>query len=163
MQKSPIWGAWLASSYPWAFRISLSLIKFTLKKKKIFSTKVSSEIPYPVTLQSFPLVVSPLFSIQSCPSLFPLDPPQLCTQSWLTGCYRATGFWWAGYRRRPGFDAPAHAPEPVMHLHLWCTCTCTCTCGAHASVYFYLIIGLFIKCGVCGPAQQSSSAQRDLQ
>ena len=30
VQKSPIWGAWLASSYLWAFRISLSLIKFNL-------------------------------------------------------------------------------------------------------------------------------------
>ena len=33
VQKSPIWSAWLASSYQWAFRISLSLIKFTIKKK----------------------------------------------------------------------------------------------------------------------------------
>ena len=28
VQKSPIWGAWLASSYLWAYRISLSVIKF---------------------------------------------------------------------------------------------------------------------------------------
>ena len=29
-KKSPVWSAWLASSYLWAFRISLLLIKFIL-------------------------------------------------------------------------------------------------------------------------------------
>ena len=32
-KKGPTWGTWLAFSYQWAFRISLLLIKFTLKKR----------------------------------------------------------------------------------------------------------------------------------